>query len=208
MTTTFEEILLASGFAKKKEMLRKPIFGSVEVAFMESDGNDPDDSFDTEWLFYLNDQPFSETMECVFEKDGDYFNAYMSRKLRKDKSGNLGFILTTIYQDGDGAFFINTGRTNEISIMKILDTLSNLEDYPSLINHMLGSSGLGTFFSFTEGYYVYLYLCHKAGWSAEKTHKTLQNKINVAPFLAEYMSKKNFEMIDKSFVQRFFSHVQ
>jgi len=207
MKSNFEDTLLASGFLKKKGKFCKSLFGSVEVTFLECDDNHPKDPIGDEWFVYLNDKPFSATMESAFQNDGDFFNAYMKRKLRKDTSGNLGMVMALLSPDEDSNLCFQSGGM-EISANDFLELPSEIIDYPSLIEHMLTSSGLGTFFSFTEGYYVYLYLSYKAGWSIEKTHKTLHQKIETAPFLAEYMSKKNIEMIDESFVERFFSHVE
>lgn len=207
MKPNFKDSLLASGFVKKKNIFYKPIFGTVELAFTEGDEDDLDDQFDDEWFVYLNDKSFSATMESVFENDGNFFNAYMARKLRKDKSGNLGMVMALLSASEDNGLCFHSGSM-EISTEDFLKLPSDITNYSSLIDHMLSGPGLGTFFSFTEGYYVYLYLCCKADWSAEKTHKTLYEEINTAPFLAEYMSKKNIEMIDDQFIERFFSHVK
>lgn len=203
----FESNLLASGFVKQKEMFHRILFGTVELAFMGGADNGLDDQSSDEWFVYLNDRLFSAAMESAFANDGEFFNAYMKRKLRKDKTGNLGMVLSLLSQNEDGEICFQFGNM-EISTVDFFEIPFEITDYSKLINHMLADSGFGTFFSFTEGYYVYLYLCNKAGLSANETYKTLREKIETAPFLAEYMSKKNIEMIDEPFVERFFSYVK
>ena len=102
MKTNFKDTLLASGFLKKKGKFCISLFGSVEVALLECDDNHAEDSFGAEWFVYLNDKPFSATMESAFKNDGDFFNAYMKRKLRKDTSGNLGMVMAPLSPDEDG----------------------------------------------------------------------------------------------------------
>ncbi len=206
MKTNFIDTLLAFNFVRKKEVFYKSVFGTVELAFAEGDDNYSEDCFGDEWFVYLNDAPFSATMESAFKNDSAFFNAYMKRKLRKDKSGNLGMVMASLSNDENRKLCLQSGNM-EISADDFFEIPSETTDYQSLILHMLAGLGFGTFFTFTEGYYVYLYLCKKAGWSIEKTHKTLHEQIDTAPFLAEYMSKRNIEMIDELFVERFFSHV-
>jgi len=203
----FEASLKSSGYEANNGKFKKIVFGTVEIVFVESDDNSQDSDFDDDWFVYLNDRPFSETMEAVFENEKDFFNSYRKRKLKKDKSGNLGMVMAALGNAADNKLYLYPDD-NKIFVDDFLELDSDINDYPSLIEHLLAGSGFGTFFSFSEGYYVYLYLCKKAGWSAEKTHKTLNELVGTAPFLTEYMSKKNIEMVDKQFIELFSSLVR